>query len=69
MPTTITLNGQPHTLTPDSPSITDLIADLDLTGQPLAVEVNKAVIPKKQHDTHTLSPNDTVEVVTLVGGG
>ena len=69
MPTQITLNGDPHTLTDAPATIESLIQSIGLAGQAVAVEVNKAVVPKKQHATHNLADGDTVEVVTLVGGG
>jgi thiamine biosynthesis protein ThiS len=33
------------------------------------VEVNRKVVPRRQHAEHTLRDGDTVEIVTLVGGG
>src|SRR5262249_41951968 len=35
----------------------------------VAVEVNEAVVPRASHERHQLSPNDRVEIVTLVRGG
>jgi len=64
----IIVNGKPETL-PDRATVADLIAHLDLRGSPCAVEVNKALIPKRRHESHFLEDGDTIEVVTLVGGG
>lgn len=64
----VIVNGQSHSL-PDQATITDLLVSLNLQDSPCAVEVNKALIPRRQHEKTELSPNDTVEVVTLVGGG
>jgi len=33
------------------------------------VEVNREIVPKSEHDTHTLREGDTVEVVHAIGGG
>lgn len=64
---TITLNGETRQL--DAATVSDLVDRLGLTGQAVAVEVNRQVVPRKQHAATPLNPGDAVEVVTLVGGG
>jgi len=64
----ITVNGQKRTV-PLGTTVERLLADLGLTGQPAAVEVNRSLVPKRRHGESVLQPGDTVEVVTLVGGG
>ena len=64
----ITVNGQKRTVPPGT-TVERLLAELGLTGQPAAVEVNKSLVPKRRHAEQTLSPGDKIEVVTLVGGG
>ncbi|GAB5495243.1 MAG: hypothetical protein Phyf2KO_03230 [Phycisphaerales bacterium] len=64
----INLNGKSHE-TPEGTTIAQLIEQLNLADQACAVEVNKALVTKANHATHTLSEGDTVELVTLVGGG
>jgi thiamine biosynthesis protein ThiS len=64
----VTVNGQPREV-PDRASVEDLLTDLGLRGSPCAVEVNRRLIPKARHAAHRLEEGDTVEVVTLVGGG
>ena len=64
----ITLNGKDYQVSDDT-TVAILIEELGLTDQACAVEVNKALITKRNHDTHTLNEGDTVELVTLVGGG
>ena len=49
-------------------TITTLLAELGLSG-PVAVEVNRDIVPRSQHASHTLRAGDTVEIVHLVGGG
>jgi len=61
------VNGE--TKKTDAATVADLIKELGLAGQAVAVEVNQAVVPKKQHDESELNDGDTVELVTLVGGG
>ncbi|MEM6507444.1 MAG: sulfur carrier protein ThiS [Planctomycetota bacterium] len=53
----------------DAATVTDLLNELGLAGQAVAVEVNQAVVPKQQHGEATLNDGDKVELVTLVGGG
>jgi len=64
----ITVNGQKRSLPPGT-TVATLLNELGLSGQPAAVEVNKSLVPKRRHAEQTLSEGDTVEVVTLVGGG
>ncbi len=64
---TLTINGEPHEL--EITTVTDLLTALSLVGQPVAVEVNRKLVPKRDHATATLQPGDQVELVTLVGGG
>ena len=65
---TITVNGDDRVL--DTPqTITDLLRDLGLEGRPCAVERNRVVVPKAEHDSTVLAEGDQLEVVTLVGGG
>jgi thiamine biosynthesis protein ThiS len=54
---------------PESSSIVDLLLQLQLPGTRVAVEVNRTLVRRADHATTTLRPGDTVEVVTLVGGG
>ena len=54
---------------PNDHSVRDLVVDLGFADAAVAVEVNKRVVPRKQHETTSLHHGDVVEVVTLVGGG
>jgi thiamine biosynthesis protein ThiS len=64
----IVLNGQPQTL-PQDATVADLLRILNLSNVPAAVEINKTLIPKRDHAAKPLAQGDRVEVVTLVGGG
>jgi sulfur carrier protein len=64
----IVLNGKQHETATDT-SISSLIEELGLADQACAVEVNKKLVTKANHQTHTLNEGDAVELVTLVGGG
>jgi sulfur carrier protein len=64
----LTVNGEPHEA-PAGATVRQLIELLGLGGRAVAVEVNKQLVPRKEHESHRLKDGDAVEVVTLVGGG
>ena len=61
------VNGEKRDVTAES--VTELLAELGLVGQPVAVELNQELVPRKAHATTRLSDGDRLELVTLVGGG
>lgn len=63
----LVVNGE--TKKTDAATVEHLLEELGLAGQAVAVEVNQAVVPKKQHGQATLEDGDKIELVTLVGGG
>ncbi len=63
----LTVNGDPHTT--QATTVADLLRELGLDGRPCAVEINRELAPKREHTQRSLSENDRVEIVTLVGGG
>ena len=65
---TLTINGKPAEA-PEGETIAAMIERLGLASQPCAVEVNRDVVPRRNHGQTTLRDGDVVEVVTLVGGG
>ena len=64
----IQLNGEPHRIDGDT-RLLALIEKLKLRRGRVAVEINRAVIPKAQWDGIVLRPGDSVEIVNFVGGG
>lgn len=64
----IIVNGTKRTV-PAGTTVAALLAELGLSDQPAAVEVNRGLVPKRLHAARVLEPGDQVEVVTLVGGG
>jgi sulfur carrier protein len=54
---------------PDGLSVRGLIEHLGLTEGPVAVEKNRAVVPRAEHDSTPLAAGDSVEIVHFVGGG
>jgi sulfur carrier protein len=67
----VILNGQPRNVPdgPDGLTVRQLLEHLDLTSGPVAVEVNREIIPRAQHASHRVADGDVIEVVHLVGGG
>ncbi|WP_339514039.1 sulfur carrier protein ThiS [Pseudomonas sp. RL_15y_Pfl2_60] len=64
----IQLNGEPLELA-DGQTVAGLIAQLDLTGRRVAVELNLDIVPRSQHANTVLADGDRVEVVHAIGGG
>jgi sulfur carrier protein len=64
----VVVNGQPRALSAGT-TVAALIAELGLAGRRVAVERNREVIPRAQHETAVLGPGDRIEIVTFVGGG
>ncbi len=64
----LTVNGQEQEI-PDGLSVRALIEHLGLTDGPVAVERNREVVPRAEHESTELSPDDVLEIVHFVGGG
>ncbi len=47
----------------------ELIEQMGLTGQRLAMEVNEEIVPRSTFDQHVFVDGDKVEIVHAVGGG
>ncbi|MCC6680246.1 MAG: sulfur carrier protein ThiS [Phycisphaeraceae bacterium] len=63
----ITVNGQ--TRPTEACTVADLLAEMGMSGKPVAVERNKHVVPRRDHKRTELAEGDVIELVTLVGGG
>jgi sulfur carrier protein len=64
----ITLNGEPYAVRGDTRLIA-LIEGLKLKRGRVAVEINRAIVPKAEWEHTTIAPGDVVEIVNFVGGG
>jgi sulfur carrier protein len=64
----IQLNGQIHKLA-ETCTLEELVRELSLTPQRVAIELNQSVIRRDQWEQTTLNEGDRVEVVHFVGGG
>jgi thiamine biosynthesis protein ThiS len=64
----VTVNGKDREVT-DGVTVRALLEELALTGGPVAVEINRAIVPRAQHPTHIVKAGDAIEIVHFVGGG
>ena len=64
----VTVNGSAREI-PEGLTVRGLLEHLVLTDGPVAVEVNRAVVPRARHVEQTIAVGDVVEIVHFVGGG
>ncbi|MCA9588198.1 MAG: sulfur carrier protein ThiS [Myxococcales bacterium] len=63
----VTINGESREIEA-SITVQGLVASLGLEG-PVAVEINRDVVPRAQHASREVCEGDAIEIVHLVGGG
>jgi thiamine biosynthesis protein ThiS len=64
----ILLNGDPHHIRAGS-TVRDLLDELGLGVERVAVEVDRKIVRRADWDGRNLAPGASVEVVHFVGGG
>ena len=64
----LTLNGKTVRY-PDVDTLGELVAQLGLRREGIAVAVNDEVIPRARIDAFPLHDGDTVEIIVAVAGG
>lgn len=64
----VMLNGTPADIKEDS-TVAELLEQLQIGRERVAVEVNLEIVPKSTYDSHTLATEDRIEIVHFVGGG
>jgi sulfur carrier protein len=71
MSLTLILNGQPRAFDtlPQRASLEQLIGELGLKGDRVAVEHNGEIVPRSEWTETVLNGGDRLEVVHFVGGG
>ncbi|WP_086606858.1 sulfur carrier protein ThiS [Erythrobacter donghaensis] len=67
MTKSITLNGAPHNS--KAVTIADLVRELDLAPEKVAVERNGEIVPRSTLGEAALAEGDVLEIVHFVGGG
>ena len=64
----IVLNGE-NVETKESSSIAELLTQLGISRERIAVELNLDIVPRGKYDEHLLAEGDRIEIVHFVGGG
>ena len=63
----VKINGE--LLYKDGKTVSEMLADMDISSQRVAVELNEEIVPKAKYGETVLKDGDKVEVVRFVGGG
>ena len=64
----LTINGKQQSF-PDSLTLVQLIEQLGMKGDRVAVELNRDIVPRNQWSETLLKEGDRLEIVHFVGGG
>ncbi len=64
----IIVNGETRTVG-DQDTVADLLGALGLPEKKVAVERNRAIVPKSAYAATALEAGDAIEIVHFVGGG
>ena len=64
----IVVNGDPRQVDQGT-TVAALVASLGLASEHVAVERNRAIVPRAEHADTALAHGDALEIVTFVGGG
>ncbi len=67
LPIDLVLNGDPQETT--AGTVSQLLADLGLETPRVAVIQNGEIVPKGDFGTRRLARGDTVDIITIIGGG
>ncbi len=71
MPLTLMVNGETRELdpAPEPASLAAVVAQLANNPQLVVVEHNGVIAPRSRWDSILVKDDDTLEIVTIVGGG
>lgn len=64
----IFLNGEKREIPPGM-TVADLLKELGIDYRYMALERNRALVPKQDYDKVILEEGDEIEIVRFVGGG
>ncbi len=64
----VVVNGASQDV-PDDLTVTALVAHLGLAEGPVAVEINREIVPRAEHAARSIVAGDSIEIVHFVGGG
>lgn len=65
---TITINGERREI-PDGLTVSELLEHLGMKSERVAIERNLDILPRTRWPETYVQPNDSFEIVHLVGGG
>jgi len=64
----LTINGEAKEV-PEQLTVAALVAHLGLAEGPVAVELNREIVPRAEHASRAIADGDVLEIVHMVGGG
>jgi thiamine biosynthesis protein ThiS len=64
----VIVNGETHQALAGA-RVTDLVEQLELAPERLAIELNLSILPRPKWAETELKPGDRLEIVHFVGGG
>lgn len=64
----IIVNGEKREIQPGM-TVADLLKELGIDYRYMALERNRAIVPKQDYDKVILEEGDEIEIVRFVGGG
>lgn len=62
------INGEERDV-PAPSTVQALLRHLEIDARQVAVERNRAIVPKAEYESTDLAAGDELEIVTFVGGG
>jgi len=63
----LTINGETQSLA--AATLSALVEELDMKSDRVAIELNRAIVPREQWSATSLHDGDRLEIVHFVGGG
>jgi thiamine biosynthesis protein ThiS len=64
----ILLNNKPEKLF-DGSTVKKLLENKNIKNKYYAVEINRKIIPKSDHETYIIKEGDKIEIIAAIGGG
>lgn len=64
----VQVNGESRQVREES-KVTDLLRDLQLNVERVAVEINLEILDRRDFDARTLEEGDRIEIMSFIGGG
>ncbi len=64
----ILVNGEAREV-PEGTTVGNLLRDLDITSDRVAVEVSLQIVDRREFESRALCEGDRVEILSFIGGG